>query len=244
MYLALTNNTTSARTLATVDEANPVTGNRNGHIIEITETAGQAGHRRSAGASCCCAATRAVDQNTYFAGFPKELVSPISCPDNVAFDSEGNLWISTDGAPSTIGFNDGLFKVPLEGPERGRVQQFLSVPRDAETCGPVIHDQEGMVFVAVQHPGENGSVAAPHLATSPTTCRRTAPGPASSQPRGRRSCRSGAPDAHGGRRMRRAASVARSCVGHASPTPPDLNRGRRPRRSPPSDDGPPLHPVR
>ena len=42
------------------------------------------------------------------------------------------------------------------------MQQFLSVPRDAETCGPVIHDQEGMVFVAVQHPGENGSVAAPN----------------------------------------------------------------------------------
>ncbi len=35
--------------------------------------------------------------------------------------------------------------------------QFLSVPRDAETCGPVIHDDEAMVFVAVQHPGEEGS---------------------------------------------------------------------------------------
>ncbi|HEX6955917.1 MAG TPA: alkaline phosphatase PhoX, partial [Agromyces sp.] len=94
-------------------------------------------------------------------GYPKELVSPISCPDNVAFDSEGNLWISTDGAPSTLRKNDGLFKVPLEGPERGRVQQFLSVPRDAETCGPVIRDAEGMVFVAVQHPGEDGTFAAP-----------------------------------------------------------------------------------
>ena len=40
------------------------------------------------------------------------------------------------------------------------MQQFLSVPREAETCGPVIHDQEGLVFVAVQHPGENGSVGA------------------------------------------------------------------------------------
>ena len=79
----------------------------------------------------------------------------------MAFDSAGNLWISTDGAPSTIGYNDGLFLVPLEGPERGHVQQFLSVPREAETCGPVIHDREGLVFVAVQHPGEGGSFAAP-----------------------------------------------------------------------------------
>ncbi len=99
----------------------------------------------------------AVNASTYFAGFPADKVSPISCPDNVAFDSDGNLWISTDGAPSTIGYCDGLFKVPLEGAERGRVQQFLSVPRESETCGPVIHDRDGSVFVAVQHPGENGT---------------------------------------------------------------------------------------
>lgn len=158
VYVALTNN--SSRTLATIDEANPVTGNRNGHIIELTETAGQSGATFGWSILLLCG-DPAVDQNTYFAGFPKELVSPISCPDNLAFDSAGNLWISTDGAPSKIGFNDGLFKVPLEGPDRGRVQQFLSVPRDGETCGPVIHDQEGMVFVAVQHPGEDGTVAAP-----------------------------------------------------------------------------------
>jgi secreted PhoX family phosphatase len=40
------------------------------------------------------------------------------------------------------------------------VRQFLSVPREAETCGPVIHDREGLVLVAVQHPGENGTFAA------------------------------------------------------------------------------------
>src|SRR5690606_7175375 len=103
-----------------------------------------------------------VNALTYFAGFPADRVSPISCPDNLAFDSAGNLWISTDGQPGTIGYNDGLFRVPLEGPERGHVQQFLAVPRDAETCGPVIHDADGSVFVAVQHPGEEGSWEAPN----------------------------------------------------------------------------------
>lgn len=158
VYLALTNN--SARSVATLDEANPITGNRYGHVIEMTETSGQAGTTFGWSILLLCG-DPAVFANSYFAGFPKELVSPISCPDNVAFDSAGNLWISTDGAPSTIGYNDGLFLVPLEGPERGHVQQFLSVPREAETCGPVIHDREGLVFVAVQHPGEGGSFAAP-----------------------------------------------------------------------------------
>jgi secreted PhoX family phosphatase len=35
--------------------------------------------------------------------------------------------------------------------------QFLAVPQQAETCGPVIHDRDGSVFVCVQHPGEHGS---------------------------------------------------------------------------------------
>ncbi|MGN8552576.1 UNVERIFIED_CONTAM: PhoX family phosphatase [Microbacterium sp. SLM126] len=158
VYVALTNN--SARSVATLDEANPVTGNRYGHVIELTEKAGQSGTTFGWSILLLCGDPK-VFANSYFAGFPKELISPISCPDNLAFDSRGNLWISTDGAPSTIGYNDGLFLVPLTGSERGHVQQFLAVPREAETCGPVIHDKEGLVFVAVQHPGENGTVAAP-----------------------------------------------------------------------------------
>src|SRR5699024_5492099 len=66
----------------------------------------------------------------------------------------------TDGQPGSIGRNDGLFRVTLEGEARGRVEQFLAVPRDAETCGPVIHDQDRTAFVAVQHPGENGDYGA------------------------------------------------------------------------------------
>jgi secreted PhoX family phosphatase len=160
VYVALTNNSQRGGAASPVDEANPVTGNRYGHIIELTETAGQSGTTFGWSILLLCG-DPATNQNTYFAGFPRELVSPISCPDNVAFDSEGNLWISTDGAPSTIGFNDGLYKVPLEGESRGHVQQFLAVPREAETCGPVVHDREGLVFVAVQHPGEEGTFAAP-----------------------------------------------------------------------------------
>lgn len=161
VYVALTNNSNRGGAIAPVDEANPVTGNRYGHVVELTETSGQAGETFGWSILLLCG-DPSTNAATYFAGFPKELVSPISCPDNVAFDSEGNLWISTDGAPGTIGYNDGLFKVPLEGDQRGNVQQFLSVPREAETCGPVIHDREGLVFVAVQHPGENGSVGDQH----------------------------------------------------------------------------------
>ena len=48
-----------------------------------------------------------------------------------------------------------MHRITLSGRERGKVEQFLSVPVGAETCGPVIHDKDQSVFVAVQHPGED-----------------------------------------------------------------------------------------
>ncbi|MFB9071859.1 PhoX family phosphatase [Citricoccus parietis] len=158
IYLALTNN--SGRTRDGVDEANPVSkpdgGNRDGHVIEMIERRGDHTSERFNWNILLLAGDPAASDSVYFSGFPAEKVSPISCPDNLAFDSEGNLWISTDGQPGKIGYSDALHKVTLEGRNRGRVEQFLAVPVDAETCGPVIHDQDNSVFVAVQHPGEGG----------------------------------------------------------------------------------------
>ncbi|WP_434617819.1 PhoX family protein [Arthrobacter sp. A5] len=163
VYVACTNNSDRGKPgKAASDETNPRSLNRDGHIVEITETADDATATTFKWSLLMVCGDPAKNESAYFAGYPQDKVSPISCPDNVAFDAAGNLWISTDGAPSAIGYNDGLFKVMLEGTERGRVQQFLSVPRDAETCGPVVHDDEGMVYVAVQHPGEEGTFEDQH----------------------------------------------------------------------------------
>ncbi|WP_022883749.1 PhoX family protein [Glaciibacter superstes] len=163
VYVACTNNTDRGKVgKEGATESNPRVTNRDGHIVEIIEDGDDAAATTFTWNILLVCGDPATNNSTYFAGFPPEQVSPISCPDNVAFDSEGNLWISTDGAAGVIGYGDGLFKVPLVGAERGRAQQFLSVPREAETCGPIIRDQESMVFVAVQHPGEDGSWDAQH----------------------------------------------------------------------------------
>ncbi|QYF89369.1 PhoX family phosphatase [Arthrobacter sp. PAMC25284] len=157
VYVACTNNTDRGRIgKEGATEVNPRNDNRDGHVVEITERGGQTSTSFDWNLLLVCG-DPAVNKTVYFSGFPADRVSPISCPDNLAFDSVGNLWISTDGAPSKTGLADGLFKVTLDGAERGRVEQFLAVPRDAETCGPIIHDNERTVFVAVQHPGEDGS---------------------------------------------------------------------------------------
>jgi len=148
LYAALTNNSNRGTPdHAPVDEANPRIGNKHGHVLELDDdTTGTKFHW---GLLLVCGDPK--DAGTYFGGFDKSRVSPISCPDNVAFDRHGNLWITTDG--NELGSNDGLFAVPVEGPERGFVKQFLTVPVGAETCGPVILDD--LVTVNVQHPGED-----------------------------------------------------------------------------------------
>ncbi len=162
LYVALTNNTQRGTAgKAGPDEANPRTQNRDGHVIELTERHGRADALAFDWNILLVAGDPAKNASAYFSGYPVDKVSPISCPDNLAFDSEGSLWISTDGQPGTIGYNDGLFRVGLSGRERGHVEQFLAVPQDAETCGPVIHDRERMVYVSVQHPGEDGSFEQP-----------------------------------------------------------------------------------
>ncbi|MFF5082118.1 PhoX family protein [Actinoplanes sp. NPDC000266] len=152
IYAALTNNTNrGVGTYPGVDEANPRVANRHGQIFEITEDGGDhTGTTFTWSLPIVCGDP--ADPSTYFAGFDKTKVSPISCPDNVAFDSTGNLWIATDG--NALGSNDGLFATPIEGPSRGHLKQFLTVPPGAETCGPFITGDDRSVFVAVQHPGE------------------------------------------------------------------------------------------
>jgi hypothetical protein len=163
VYVACTNN--SQRGVEDNEgptEPNPRRENKDGHVVEIIPRHSDHTARRFSWNLLLICGDPAT-AGTYFGGYDGP-VSPIACPDNLAFDSRGTLWVATDGMPSALNFSDGLFKVPLAGPERGHVQQFLAVPAGAETCGPVIHDRDGrggMVFVAVQHPGEDGTYEAP-----------------------------------------------------------------------------------
>ncbi|QKW07672.1 PhoX family protein [Streptomyces sp. NA04227] len=150
VYVALTNNSDRGKEgKAKADEANPRNSNKHGQILELTEHRNRPEAKKFAW-SLFLVAGDPKDPATYFAGFPKDRVSPISCPDNVAFDSHGNLWISTDG--NALGNHDGLFGVATRGECRGELKQFLTMPKGAETCGPLIQDRH--VLVSVQHPGE------------------------------------------------------------------------------------------
>ncbi|MGH3314423.1 MAG: PhoX family protein, partial [Streptomyces sp.] len=162
VYAALTNNTDrGAAGKAGPNEANPRKGNKHGQVLEFAERGDDPAARRfSWRLFLVCGDPD--DPVTYFGGFPKDQVSPISCPDNVTFDDYGNLWISTDD--SKLGAHDGLFGVATAGTRRGEVRQFLTVPAGAETCGPIVQDRR--VLVSVQHPGEEDGATVEKPASS------------------------------------------------------------------------------
>jgi uncharacterized protein len=162
LYCVMTNNTARvAEGDQGVNAANPRVNNRHGHIIELTE-----GHDDPASTTfeweifLLCGNPNNPADGTYFGGF-EGAVSSISCPDNIAFDAEGNLWIATDGAPGTLAKNDGVYAVPVEGPDRGWLRQFLSGPLASEICGPEFTPDNQTFFCAIQHPGEGGKVNTP-----------------------------------------------------------------------------------
>ena len=162
VYVALTNNTDRGKEgKAGADEANPRNANKHGQVLEFAERGDDpASPRFTWRLFLVCGDPE--DPATYFGGFPKDQVSPISCPDNVTFDAYGNLWISTDG--NELGSHDGLFGVATSGSRRGEVRQFLTVPAGAETCGPLV--QERRVLVSVQHPGESDGASVEHPASA------------------------------------------------------------------------------
>jgi len=79
-------------------------------------------------------------------------------PDGLAFDSNGLLWIQTDGKYSDkddfagMGNNQML----IADPETGEVKRFLVGPKQCEVTGITWSPNRKTVFVGIQHPGEKG----------------------------------------------------------------------------------------
>lgn len=156
VYLSCTNN--SRRTLDEIDMANPRPNNFAGHIIEFTEEGGDHAATRFTWEIFILAGDP-EDGGTWYGGH--EGVSPLAAPDNLTFDLDGNIWISTDGIGNSMEGNDGLFMAPTEGEERGLTRQFFSTVPGAECSGPIFNTDNTALWVSVQHPGQDGTLEEP-----------------------------------------------------------------------------------
>jgi uncharacterized protein len=155
VYLALTNNT--ARTDLNKDSVNPRANNRWGHIVEIEEVGGDhTAEDFTWEIFILCGDGKNPAHGAFFAGYDPSQVSALAAPDNITFDSRGNLWIATDGQPGILNANDGIYAVPTDGVERGNVRQLFTAVTGAETASLVFNPDETALFVTIQHPGEGG----------------------------------------------------------------------------------------
>lgn len=118
-------------------------GNYHGSILKLSETGGD------------------HTSMTFKAGDFLVGGEDFSCPDNMGFDRFGNLWFATDisggsmNKPPYSKFkNNGLFYVPMSGPNAGKVMQVASAPTDAELTGISFSPDGKTLFLSVQHPGE------------------------------------------------------------------------------------------
>ena len=155
VYVILTKNAT--RKPEQVDAANPRADNKHGHILELTPPNGDhsaAQYRWEILVRCGDPSVAAIGA-TFNPLTSKD--GWFSNPDNCAFDTMGRLWISTDGnADDFNGRSDGLWAVDTEGPARGMSKHFFRCPAGAEMCGPCFTPDLQTLFVAVQHPAEDG----------------------------------------------------------------------------------------
>ncbi|MEL6560450.1 MAG: alkaline phosphatase PhoX [Bacteroidota bacterium] len=141
-------------------EIDPITGNVlvsltnnkskidfHGSILKIDETDGQFD-------------ALTFQSSTYLAGGEE---NGFSCPDNLAFDLSGNLWMTTDISGSSMNKENGpympfknnsLFVIPRYGKDQGKIIRVVTAPTDAELTGPWFSPDGKTLFLSVQHPGE------------------------------------------------------------------------------------------
>lgn len=161
VYVVLTNN--DKRAPDRIDAANPRSDNKHGHILELSPPGGR-------GQTPDHAADEFRWDIFLLAGDPANAEQGVryhpqvsqrgwlSCPDNIAFDGSGRIWIATDGAEAS-GFEDGIWAADVAGPGRALTRHFMTVPRGAEMCGPCFTPDDKTLFASVQHPGQEPGVA-------------------------------------------------------------------------------------
>ncbi len=170
-----------------------------GHVIEITETGNDhasttfawevlllCGEPLTAGTNPVnappLAMAAAPDNVTWYGGYWEDKVAPLARPDNVAFDSAGFMFLTTDGQPSALqrslnGVNDGLYACAVTGPFRGQTKAIAYGPDGAEISGPYLTPDDKSLFFVVQHPGVDlFSWTSPTTAPTSVTAAIGAPG--------------------------------------------------------------------
>ena len=79
-------------------------------------------------------------------------------PDGIVFDSNGLLWIQTDGNDSNKREFEGMGnnQMLIGDPVTGEIRRFMVGPKECEVTGLTFSRDRKTAFVGIQHPGADG----------------------------------------------------------------------------------------
>lgn len=159
VYCTLTNN--SGRAADAVDDANPRAGNRWGQIIRWREAGGDPAALTFEWDLFVVAGNPIAfpDRSDLRSGSANITAdNTFNSPDGLAFDSDGRLWIQTDGSFANTGNyqGQGNNQMLCADPVTKEIRRFLVGPAGCEITGISWTPDLKTMFINVQHPGETG----------------------------------------------------------------------------------------
>ena len=164
VYCCLTNNknrgvkTNAGGDLTPVGGPNPREKNNYGQIVRWAPDGGDHAADTFAWDLYVIAGNPTVHADAYAGSGNVNADNMFNSPDGLAFDSQGRLWIQTDGNYSNEGdfAGQGNNVMLLGDPATGEIRRFLVGPRECEVTGITWSADRKTMFIGIQHPGEKG----------------------------------------------------------------------------------------
>ncbi len=157
VYCSLTNNShRGGKDAAPPDPANPRAKNIFGHIIRWREAGADPAAAKFEWDVFLLAGDPAA-KDAERRGNVKGNVA-FACPDGLAFDARGLLWIQTDSSTKSMPTDDwaniGNNQMLAADAATGEVRRFLTGPAGCEITGITWTPDGRTMFINIQHPGE------------------------------------------------------------------------------------------
>ena len=170
VFCALTNNTHRGLKPNLGGDAQPVGGpnprkaNQYGQIVRWSPSNDDHGAERFHWQLFVMAGNPDVHPNTAKAGSSNiHSGNLFNAPDGLQFDTQGRLWIQTDGETSNQGDFAGMGnnQMLVADPSTGDIRRFMVGPKECELTGLTWSQDKKTIFVGIQHPGEQGASTFP-----------------------------------------------------------------------------------
>ena len=165
VYCALTNNKNrgikpnAGGDLTPASGPNPRAENHYGQVVRWRPNGGDHTNNGFAWDLFVMAGNPTIHSDAYAGSENLNDTNMFNSPDGLKFDSNGMLWIQTDGNYSNADdfAGHGNNQMLMGDPATGEIRRFLVGPNECEVTGCTWSPDKRTMFVGIQHPGERGN---------------------------------------------------------------------------------------